>query len=179
MGLPIAIRCPHCDATLKIKDPAALGRAGKCPRCGERFIAQAPAEPESATYDLEQEPSLPPLPTRRAEPKAAKDESSSNRKKKATSKPAAKLSSSNMPLRLIADRGVAAVMLLVSRAVVVRRSKPRWLAGSAAALLMLMVVVGVGFWKISGRRARLLLYRRNSRQPMRRGRQTLSGIGTG
>jgi len=124
---PISIHCPDCDAKLNIKDAALLGRTVKCPKCGESFTAEAPAEPEVETCDLEQEPRLPPLPTRRATSKAAKEPSKSNGKKsRKTSNPSAKSASSKKPLLLIAG-------------------------GGAAALLMLLAGAGVVIWMMSGR----------------------------
>lgn len=46
------IRCPHCDAKLRLADDA-VGREKRCPKCGEGIITKArPA-------DVAEEPALP------------------------------------------------------------------------------------------------------------------------
>ncbi len=39
----ISIPCPQCQAKLKLKDGSLLGKTGKCPKCGHRFVLQKPA----------------------------------------------------------------------------------------------------------------------------------------
>jgi predicted Zn finger-like uncharacterized protein len=73
MRLPISLDCPHCDASLKIKDESLLGARVKCPKCGERFIAEEPVEvieePEVLDEEFDDAGDLPPLPKSRNKPK--------------------------------------------------------------------------------------------------------------
>jgi predicted Zn finger-like uncharacterized protein len=48
MDALVSIACPHCAARMKVKDPQILGRTVKCPKCGQSFAAQAPAERQDA-----------------------------------------------------------------------------------------------------------------------------------
>jgi hypothetical protein len=46
--------CPHCRAKLKLKNPALIGKAARCPACQEKFTVQktdsaAKATPQAAT----------------------------------------------------------------------------------------------------------------------------------
>lgn len=38
------IACPQCAAVLKLKDASLLGKPGKCPKCGHRFVLKEPPE---------------------------------------------------------------------------------------------------------------------------------------
>src|SRR5579871_2352051 len=123
MELPVSIQCPHCDGKLKIKDEALIGRSVKCPKCGEKFTAEVPAEPEVEMDDWEQELPMPRLPTRRAKPKAPQDELTSNgadsqdkkkAKKKKKSNPASKGESSNKRMLLIVGGSAALLLMLVA-----------------------------------------------------------------
>ena len=40
---PIVIPCPHCGSKLKLRNPALLGKIGKCPQCETRFPLTDPA----------------------------------------------------------------------------------------------------------------------------------------
>ena len=40
------VPCPKCGAVLKLRDRAMLGRTGKCPKCGHRFLLTDPDEVE-------------------------------------------------------------------------------------------------------------------------------------
>lgn len=37
----ITLECPHCNANLKVKNSNVLGKRVPCPKCGERFVAEA------------------------------------------------------------------------------------------------------------------------------------------
>jgi predicted Zn finger-like uncharacterized protein len=72
MELPVSIPCPSCKARLKIKKAALVGKTVKCPKCGERFAAEAPNEPGKTTCDIAEGTLVtPPLPAGRATSKAA------------------------------------------------------------------------------------------------------------
>lgn len=42
----IRVNCPECGRDLKIKDPALIGRRGKCPACSHAFVLEPAEEPE-------------------------------------------------------------------------------------------------------------------------------------
>lgn len=42
------IPCPQCGAELRLPDRKLLGKTGKCPKCGHRFVLRDPAEGETA-----------------------------------------------------------------------------------------------------------------------------------
>jgi hypothetical protein len=46
MTTSIAVQCPSCQATLKLKNEAALGKRVPCPKCGEPFVLKRPAKPK-------------------------------------------------------------------------------------------------------------------------------------
>jgi len=45
----VKIPCPQCQSVLKLKDRSMLGKTGKCPKCGHKFVLEEPApkQPES------------------------------------------------------------------------------------------------------------------------------------
>jgi hypothetical protein len=47
--MELQIPCPECGAVLKLPDRSLLGRKGKCPKCGHRFVL---AEPEEVELEL-------------------------------------------------------------------------------------------------------------------------------
>ncbi|WP_237227519.1 zinc-ribbon domain-containing protein [Rubinisphaera sp. JC750] len=53
----LTIPCPKCDAPLKLKDRRLLGKTGKCPRCGHKFVLQEQTE---APLELVEEPPVGP-----------------------------------------------------------------------------------------------------------------------
>lgn len=48
---PVLIPCPRCGRELKLRDRGLLGRIGKCPQCGHRFLLQEPEEVELELAD--------------------------------------------------------------------------------------------------------------------------------
>ena len=50
MAEPLKLPCPECGSLLKLRDRSVLGRNGKCPGCGHRFLLR---EPEPAAVELE------------------------------------------------------------------------------------------------------------------------------
>ena len=44
--MSVTIHCPKCDAGLKLPNRDLLGRKGKCPKCGHRFVLEEPDEVE-------------------------------------------------------------------------------------------------------------------------------------
>jgi predicted Zn finger-like uncharacterized protein len=44
-GMPefFHLTCPHCDATLRFKNPAFLGRKVRCPKCNKTFMSPPPS----------------------------------------------------------------------------------------------------------------------------------------
>ena len=46
---PITIHCPQCNAGLKLPNRSLLGKKGKCPKCGHRFVL---ADPDEVTLTL-------------------------------------------------------------------------------------------------------------------------------
>lgn len=44
--MELQIPCPECGAVLKLPDRSLLGRKGKCPKCGHRFVLAEPDEVE-------------------------------------------------------------------------------------------------------------------------------------
>ncbi|HVW02412.1 MAG TPA: hypothetical protein VHB77_18805, partial [Planctomycetaceae bacterium] len=44
--ISIQIPCPECGSELRLRDRSMLGRMGKCPKCGHRFILEEPDEVE-------------------------------------------------------------------------------------------------------------------------------------
>lgn len=42
----VLIPCPKCGKGLRLRDRALLGRTGKCPNCGHRFLLEEPEEVE-------------------------------------------------------------------------------------------------------------------------------------
>ncbi len=40
------VTCPQCNKSLVLKDRSLLGRKGKCPKCGHRFVLTASEKPE-------------------------------------------------------------------------------------------------------------------------------------
>ncbi len=47
--MELQIPCPECGAVLKLPDRSLLGRKGKCPKCGHRFVL---AEPDDVELEL-------------------------------------------------------------------------------------------------------------------------------
>jgi hypothetical protein len=47
--MELQIPCPECGAVLKLPNRSLLGRKGKCPKCGHRFVL---AEPEEVELEL-------------------------------------------------------------------------------------------------------------------------------
>src|SRR5262249_29671269 len=50
------VRQPCCSARMKVKNPSVLGRTVKCPKCGESFVAGAPAQASGDAYALGEAP---------------------------------------------------------------------------------------------------------------------------
>jgi uncharacterized protein (TIGR03067 family) len=44
MSAPIEVRCPECQATLKLKNTDAVGRRVPCPKCSQPFVIELPAD---------------------------------------------------------------------------------------------------------------------------------------
>lgn len=44
---PLSISCPHCSASFKAKNAAAIGKKVKCPKCDEPFVIQKPSSSKS------------------------------------------------------------------------------------------------------------------------------------
>ncbi|MFP6703870.1 MAG: hypothetical protein VB861_19130, partial [Planctomycetaceae bacterium] len=44
MSAPIEVRCPECQATLKLKNTNAVGRRVPCPKCSQPFVIELPAD---------------------------------------------------------------------------------------------------------------------------------------
>jgi hypothetical protein len=93
--MTIALSCPACDKSLKIKDELA-GKKVKCPDCGEPILVEAYEEPEA----VEEEP-----PRRKAR---AEEEDDRPRKKKKKKK------KSNATLWLVLAGGLAFFLLLLA-----------------------------------------------------------------
>ena len=66
----LQIPCPKCGATLKLKDRSLLGRTGKCPKCGHRFVMNEPDEIELELVPSVEEPVVVANVRRVAEPAA-------------------------------------------------------------------------------------------------------------
>ncbi|MEX0716850.1 MAG: hypothetical protein WD066_09695 [Planctomycetaceae bacterium] len=47
----ILIPCPRCGRDLRLRDRTLLGRTGRCPQCGERFVLEEPDEVELELAD--------------------------------------------------------------------------------------------------------------------------------
>ncbi len=47
----ILIPCPQCGSGLKLKDRSYLGKVGRCPKCGNRFLLEEPDEIELELAD--------------------------------------------------------------------------------------------------------------------------------
>ncbi len=47
----ILIPCPECGSGLRLKDRSKLGKLGRCPKCGNRFVLQEPEEVELELAD--------------------------------------------------------------------------------------------------------------------------------
>ena len=47
----ILIPCPQCGSGLRLKDRSKLGKLGRCPKCGNRFILEEPEEVELELAD--------------------------------------------------------------------------------------------------------------------------------
>mgnify|MGYP003663015732 CR=1 FL=1 len=43
MVVPLAITCPHCAASFKVKSTSVIGKKVKCPKCAEPFVIPKPA----------------------------------------------------------------------------------------------------------------------------------------
>jgi len=52
MSEPIVVQCPNCDAQLRIKNPALIGKKAPCPKCGQRFLLEAAEEPPEDEFDI-------------------------------------------------------------------------------------------------------------------------------
>ena len=52
--MELQIPCPECGAVLKLPDRSLLGRKGKCPKCGHRFVLAEPDEVELELADAAQ-----------------------------------------------------------------------------------------------------------------------------
>lgn len=75
MQFPISIACPSCQAKLKIKEKSHLGRSIRCPKCGEKFKAEAPDFADVDEVDIaESDDAVQTLPPIRTKSKAAKSE---------------------------------------------------------------------------------------------------------
>jgi hypothetical protein len=61
------IPCPHCKSVLKLAAPPPAGKMIRCPRCGEPFKPDAPAEPEAEIPEIAPAKE-PPVETVRAAP---------------------------------------------------------------------------------------------------------------
>jgi Leucine-rich repeat (LRR) protein len=57
----LTCRCPACQALLKLKDPAVVGKKIRCPKCSEAFVVQAldSAEPKAPPPAAIQDPGEP------------------------------------------------------------------------------------------------------------------------
>ena len=42
MSDAFSVACPHCHATLKLKERAAIGKKARCPKCRESFVVESP-----------------------------------------------------------------------------------------------------------------------------------------
>src|SRR5690606_19084546 len=50
MPEPFLSICPHCQAKLKLKDPALIGKVARCPACQEKFtVSKAAPAAKAAT----------------------------------------------------------------------------------------------------------------------------------
>ena len=47
----ILIPCPECGSGLRLKDRSKLGKLGRCPKCGNRFVLNEPEEVELELAD--------------------------------------------------------------------------------------------------------------------------------
>jgi hypothetical protein len=119
---PISVACPHCSIRLKLKDPSALGKTIKCPKCAQSFTAQVSAPAAAATVGA-----AAPTKKKRPPPEAAPPEDEGDdgeepadeapRKKKKKGKKKRKKQASGPPMGLII--GISAfVFLLVAGGVV-------------------------------------------------------------
>ncbi|MEZ6052900.1 MAG: hypothetical protein R3C02_16195 [Planctomycetaceae bacterium] len=61
------VHCPECNKKLVLKDRSLLGRKGKCPKCGHRFVLSLPQSDEPVNQVVQ----LPPV---RDEAEAVQDE---------------------------------------------------------------------------------------------------------
>jgi hypothetical protein len=66
--ISIQIPCPECGSELRLRDRSMLGRMGKCPKCGNRFILEEPDEVELELAD-KPKPAAQPQPRVGAAPK--------------------------------------------------------------------------------------------------------------
>jgi len=53
----LQIPCPQCGAGLRLRDPKLLGKTGKCPKCGHKFVLQ---EPDEVQLELAEAPAAAP-----------------------------------------------------------------------------------------------------------------------
>ena len=53
MSTQLAISCPHCAATLKLKNNTFVGKKVPCPKCKKPFVVEQPPEDEFLAGDSE------------------------------------------------------------------------------------------------------------------------------
>ncbi|HAH47609.1 prolyl oligopeptidase family serine peptidase [Gimesia sp.] len=54
---PLSIKCPHCEASFKIKSKSAFGKKVKCPKCETPFVIPEPASIRSSAKKKKSKPS--------------------------------------------------------------------------------------------------------------------------
>lgn len=69
--MAVQIPCPECGAILKLPDRTLLGRKGKCPKCGHRFVLSEPDEVELELAPSHVEEPLKPTAVRRVNDESA------------------------------------------------------------------------------------------------------------
>lgn len=53
---PLSIKCPHCEASFKIKNRSAFGKKVKCPKCESPFVIPEPASIKSSSKKKKSKP---------------------------------------------------------------------------------------------------------------------------
>ena len=107
------IKCPHCQANIRLEKLALAGKSVPCPKCGETFVVKLPRQhtdkpgaPTDGESDVSQE-TIPATPSRRASPSGSQPASSRPQKSTEEKRTQVKLIGGAVLLVLVVFVGLA------------------------------------------------------------------------